>query len=189
MKSAEAILLRIQSEQREHDRRAHRDILNLDTQTLLKHMTLHFLKYAGKVASARDAQDKEALSNTLTDTVIICLATANALNVSLGEKITETGEDLNALAQHLARDLTVGEVYEKTLGDLVKISGRMAKAIESTDHLEKGDPRSEMEKLIVELTTAMLANSGSLRIPLEEAIKQRWDHVEAKSIFSRLSSL
>jgi hypothetical protein len=185
MKSAEAILLPIQVAQQEHDQRAHRDILHLDTQTRLKHMTLHFLKYAGKIASARDIADKGKLQDILVDILIICFATANTLNVSIGAGLELRTNDLNSLSRQLSQDQKRSDVFDCALTDLVKISGRMAKSIESTDHLERGDPRAELEKLIVELSVVMLATAGSLGVPIQESIEQRWKLIESKSIFSR----
>jgi hypothetical protein len=185
MRSAEAILLQIQSEQQAHDLLAHRDILHLDTQTRLKHMTLHFLKYAGKIATARTQKDADTLANILVDVFIICLATANALNVSLGVGTPVTAPNLDILAQKIADLVPGGDPYDKALTDLVMIAGRMAKSIESTDHLERGNPRAELEELIVELTMAMVASIGSLKITLQSAVEGRWRFVEQKSIFSR----
>lgn len=187
MKSAEDILLPMQFAQQEHDRLAHQDILSLDIYTRLKHMTLHFLKYAGKIAFAHENDDKVSFSNTMVDVIIICLATANALNVNLGAAIPDRANDLNSLARNLSKKIDVGSIFDRTLMDLVKISGRMAKAIESTDHLERGDPRLELEKLVVILTTAMLGAAGALDVEIERAIKDRWKLIEGKSIFSKIA--
>jgi hypothetical protein len=186
MKSAEAILLQIQSEQQSHDLLAHRDILNLDTQTRLKHMTLHFLKYAGKIASAKRDQDLAGLGNVLIDVFIICLATANALNVSVGAQCPASSANLDTLASDLAMTSEAGDHFDQALFDLVVIAGKMAKSIESTDHLERGNPRAELEGLIVELTNSVLISIGRLRVPLSTSVKARWQAIERKSIFSRL---
>lgn len=183
MKSAESILLQIQCEQQAHDLRAHRDILHLDTQTRLKHMTLHFLKYAGKIASARLSKDTLALTNVLVDIFIICLATANTLNVRLGVGSFIIAEDLDQLARKITQESVQGDIFDLALTQLTIISGRMAKSIESTDHLERGNPRAELEELISELTTAMLSIIGMLKIPLQSAVESRWKFVEKKSIF------
>lgn len=135
MKSAESILLPIQLAQQEHDQLAHRDILNLDTQTRVKHMTLHFLKYAGKIAYAREDRNEHELGNIIVDAFIICLATANTLNVSIGKALEFYASDLKSLAINLAKDAARETIFDRVLTDLVKISGRMAKAIEATDHL------------------------------------------------------
>ena len=105
--------------------------------------------------------------------------------MSIGEKIRLKGSDLQSFAISLAKGTARETTFDRVLTDLVKISGRMAKAIEATDHLENGNPRSELEKLIVELSIAMLVAIGTLNINITEAIEQRWRLVEAKSIFLR----
>jgi hypothetical protein len=184
MKSASTIMLQIQRDQNTHDLLAHRDILNLDTHTKLKHMTLHFLKYAGKLAEAHDAQSRSSLELVLVDTFIICLATANALNVNLGKAWALSAENLDGLSRcFCVKGLTV-DPLDRALFGLVKIAGRMAKAIESTDHLERGNPREDLETLIVELSAEVLLLLGSLNTSIEEIVRARWSAVESKSIFS-----
>ena len=185
MKSAESILLPLQLEQLEHDRLAHSDILNLDTQTRLKHMALHFLKYAGKIVCAKESEDQAALSAVVTDTLIICLATANALNVSVGATLDLRADSLPALCARLSTSSSKLNVFDTALMDLLKIGGGMAKAIESTDHLERGNPREFLESAIVDLTFAMLAVAGRLHLKLPDTIRVRWRNVESKSIFRR----
>lgn len=192
MKSAEALVLGVQREQQNHDLLAHRDILNLDTQTRLKHMTLHFLKYAGKLATARQEKNDELLQHTLIDTFIICLATANALNVSLAKTWSFTAENIDSLAITLADTHNVewnSSIFDVALLKLVIMAGKMAKSIESTDHLERGNPRAELEALVTELSEEMLTLIGALNLPLAELVRQRWSAVEAKSIFAHSSLL
>jgi hypothetical protein len=189
MKSAEASLLPLQRKQQEHDERAHRDILNLDTHTRLKHMVLHFLKYAGKIASAREKGDVEAFKSALVDTFIICMATANALNVSLGQQIAQEADGIDHLASLLSKEIASATIFDTALVKLTVIAGGMAKAIESTDHLELGNPRAQMEDLIVQLSRAILGVIGTQRLHLEDAIDGRWKAVEAKSIFARRTSV
>ena len=184
-KSAEEILLSLQAAQQTHDLLAHRDILNLDTQTRLKHMILHFLKYSGKMAIAQENRDEKLLINTLIDTFIICLATANALNVSLGADLNILTSDLKSLGIELSKNFRKEKIHEHALIELVTTAGRMAKSIESTDHLERGNPRAELEKLIVELSSAMLGISGLINFTLQDEIEKRWKIIETKSIFSR----
>lgn len=186
MKSAESILLPIQAAQQKHDLLAHKDILSLNAHTLLKHMILHFLKYSGKMAEANHTKNSALFSATLIDTIIICFATANALNLSLGKHITERSFGLSELCKKLGENEdNVANVWGAYA--LVTIAGRMAKSIESTDHLEKGNPRIELEFLIVELTKKMLGVAGMFDIDLENEIIKRWGAVEAKSIFSNLA--
>jgi len=188
MKSAEALVLSVQREQQSHDLLAHRDILNLDTQMRLKHMTLHFLKYAGKLAIARQKKDAKLLHHTLVDTFIICLATANALNVSLANSWSVQAEDIDQVAKEIAKEFGLYEedvIFDEALFKLAVIAGKMAKSIESTDHLERGNPRAELEDYVVELSKEMLAMIGALKLPILTLIRQRWAAVEAKSIFSQ----
>lgn len=191
MKSAEAILLPLQRKQQEHDLLAHRDILNLDTQTRLKHMTLHFLKYAGKMMQARADESISLLCSTLVDTFIICLATANALNVSVGRSLGIEARDLDELASAIDSASHPAQInaYDSALFGFLIIAGRMAKSIESTDHLERGNPRAELEELVVELTRIVLREIGALKLPLTEMIYKRWSAVEEKSIFAGLQAI
>jgi hypothetical protein len=183
MKSATDILLPLQAQQQAHDERAHRDILNLDTHTRLKHMILHFLKYAGKIAIARENDDERALNAILIDAFIICLATANTLNISIGKHVDTKAHDLEDLVSKLASGTNQCDPYLDALINIVTFAGQMAKSIESTDHLEKGDPRSAMEMLIVQLTIALLSSLGKKPENLTIEIKNRWLSVEKKSIF------
>ncbi|MEQ1790613.1 MAG: hypothetical protein ABL857_09245 [Rickettsiales bacterium] len=183
MKSPADILLPLQVQQQTHDEWAHRDILNLDTHNRLKHMILHFLKYAGKIAIARENDDKHALHTTLIDAFIICLATANALNVSIGKHIDIKAQDLEDLVSKLANVSNQHDPYLDALLNIATLAGQMAKSIESTDHLEKGDPRSTMEVLIVQLTIALLSSLGKFPENLSFEIKNRWLSIEKKSIF------
>lgn len=186
-KTAESLLLPLQKQQADHDDRAHRDILALDTQTRIKHMVLHFLKYVGKAAEAKETGDQASLERALLDAFVICLATANSLNVSLGEGLGEA-EDLKSLVKSLARDIHTTDLFSETVYRLSRPAGRMAKAVESSDHWEKGDFRGEMEKLIVELTKNVMGLIGKSSISdLPSAVQSRWEEVERKNIFHRLN--
>lgn len=179
------ILLQTQRDQLNHDLRAHSDILNLDTHTKLKHMILHFLKYCGKIADARELESEELFNLTIVDAFIICLATANALNINLGKDWEPAALDLDSLAIEISKLQTGSnsDNYLDALSRIVRISGKMAKAIESTDHLERGNPRADLESLTVQLAFELLSIVGKGKINLEDAMKKRWHAVESKSIF------
>lgn len=55
--------------QMEHDRNFHNDIYSLRPHDKVKHLTLHVVKYMGKLAVTR-TQDEEALKRILTDSLI-----------------------------------------------------------------------------------------------------------------------
>ena len=167
MYSAEAILLPLQKLQQRHDELAHRDILSFDLYKRLKHMVLHFYKYAGKVEAARAAGDIVLLRHTLLDVFIICMASANAVNVSIGAAVVAEAEsdDLDALAHALANRVGATDPYAEALRNLVVIGGKMAKSIESADHMEEGNPRADMAALVPELAVTTLAVLGHLAGP------------------------
>ena len=183
----ENILLPIQRLQRGHDEAAHRDILSFSLHKRLKHMVLHFYKYAGKVLDAGDRRDEAALRSTLIDAFIICLASANAMNLSLGTALDAAPESpsLDGLAHSLSKRFAQADVFASVARDLVIWGGQMAKAVESADHLEAGDPRSEMTRLLPALTASVLGHLGCLDLGIEAAVRARLAGVERKSIFAQ----
>jgi len=187
MVTSEAILLPLQKLQQHHDEVAHRDILSFDLYKRLKHMVLHFYKYAGKVEVARVTGDFESLRHTLLDTLIICLASGNALNLSLGEALSVVAEskDLDALAHALSKEVRTADLFSEAVRQLVIIGGQMAKAIESSDHMENGNPRADMSALVPALTRAVLGVLGHLRGGLEDDIRKRLTDVERRSVLLR----
>ena len=184
--SAESILLPLQKMQQAHDEVAHRDILSFDVYTRLKHMVLHFYKYAGKIEAAREARDQEALRRTLLDAFIICMASANAINLSVGKDLGATAEssDLDALAHVLAAKVKSRDLFSEATRSLLVIGGPMAKAIESADHMEDANPRAAMSALVPQMTAAILALLGHMQGGIEADVRRRLSEVEEKSIFS-----
>jgi hypothetical protein len=76
-------MLGLQREQFEHDERFHREIVRLNIHARLNHMALHFCKYTGQFATVRASGDPELRMKTITDSFIISLCSANALNFNL----------------------------------------------------------------------------------------------------------
>lgn len=183
--SAEDVLLPLQRLQQAHDEIAHRDILSFDLYKRLKHMVLHFYKYAGKIEVAREVGDVESIRKTLVDTLIICMASANSMNHSIGKALVADAElpTLDALAHVFASDFERAGLGSQAVKSLVVIGGRMAKAIESSDHMESGNPRAEMEELIPLMTRSVLGVLGHYRPGLDEDVRARLAAVEKKSIF------
>lgn len=185
--SAESILLPLQKMQQAHDEIAHRDILSFDLHKRLKHMVLHFYKYSGKIEVARSTGNVSELRRILLDTYIICMASANALNLSLGDAVRARAEsnDLDGLAHALAKNIGSGDLFAEAMRSLVVVGGQMAKAVESADHLEDGNPRLVMRTLVPQLAEAVLGALGRLDGNLEADIRARLWSVEQKSIFVR----
>lgn len=191
MFSAEEILLPLQKLQQRHDEVAHRDILSFDLYKRLKHMVLHFYKYAGKLEAARQSRDPLALRATLLDSFIICMASANAMNVSLGQALSVRAEapNLDALSHRLARDIVGSDVFSEAVVRMVLIGGRMAKVVESADHMEDANPRAAMAALVPEMTAAVLGLLGHLPGGIEGDVRRRLRAVEERSIFFDLDKV
>lgn len=157
---------RLQWEQFQHDEKYHREIARLTVQDRLKHMALHFAKYAGQVAIAGD--DAARIKRLATDVFIIAMSTANILNVRLAERLMFPDADLDA--QGFLRALTVG-------------GGRMAAACEKMDHLEDFPFRPEIAAAAIELATNVIAYCATQAWDLGDLVHDRLQPVKEKSIF------
>ena len=182
----EHVLLRLQRVQQMHDEVAHRDILSFDLYKKLKHMVLHFYKYAGRIEQAKATRDVDELGRTLVDTFIICMASANAMNISLGATIEIKAENLKEVTDVLGKEYVGLDLFEVSVRELVLTGGKMAKVIESSDHMERGDPRQQMELLVPKLSAVALRCLGALDIDVDAAVRSRLSSVETKSIFRNL---
>lgn len=183
-------LMNFQIAQLKHDELAHKDILCLPIQARIKHMVLHFSKYVGKLVEARQLQSHELLVSTLVDTWVIVLASANMLNLRLSEKLNSedcTFYSLHSLGQTFASSdfINSSNPYELALFELGKITGRMAKACESLDHMEQFASRESLEQGVLAVARLTLALSALLSINLPLLVSHRWKEVERKSIFYR----
>src|SRR5262245_54774749 len=121
----------LQVEQQRHDDIAHRDILSLGVQDRVKHMVLHFAKYAGHFAEVQETRDEARFIATLVDTFIICLACANALNYKLAEILNRM--DVEPDESDSIPENPVIELAKSFFTRFVKTVGPMAKACESLD--------------------------------------------------------
>jgi hypothetical protein len=101
------------------------------------------------------------------------MASANAMNVSLGSAIGIKAENLKELTFVLGKDYADLDLFEASVRELVLTGGKMAKVIESSDHMERGDPRQQMELLIPKLTAAVLGCLGALNIDVDAAARSR----------------
>lgn len=179
--------MRLQRVQQAHDEIAHRDILSFSLHKRLKHMVLHFFKYAGNIEAARGTQDVAALRRILIDALIICLASANALNLSL-DKALGVCDDLDDAGEQPWPQIGADQ-FGEAVRYFVLIGGQMAKAVESLDHMEHGNPRAAMNELVPQLTAVVLGLLREARIGgVEAAVCSRLAAVEQRSIFSSPSA-
>jgi hypothetical protein len=126
------------------------------------------------------------VSRTLVDSFIIALSAAELLRIDLLAAVRAKGvePDVSAELGHLGGSL--GERCPKSASvvdwyfrQLAIHSGRLAKALESLDHLERLEYRHVMEQSVAEVLTASLVAASQLGINLAELVPARWAEVEA----------
>lgn len=159
----------LQLEQFKHDEMYHREIARLSTQDRLKHMALHFAKYAGNVAES--GEDEGALKKAVTDTFIIAVSTANILNVRLSDALSSgRSEGLSA-----------------SFGNALAIhAGRMAAACEKLDHLEDVAFRPVIRENTIALFIAALTEAERRGWDIYDLVRARLAGVKKKMIFHGL---
>lgn len=156
----------LQLEQFKHDEAYHREIARLSTQDRLKHMALHFAKYAGNLAEAGD--NETALKKAVIDTFIIAVSTANTLNVRLSELVGSKASSVRSTSFP-----TLLAVY----------AGRMAAACEKMDHLEDVAFRPIIRDSVVGLIEAAADEADRRGWQIAELVRSRLAGVKQKMIF------
>jgi hypothetical protein len=172
------VMLGLQREQFEHDERFHREIVRLNIHARMNHMALHFCKYTGQFATVRASGDPELRMKTITDSFIISLCSANALNFNLSEKIApdlESSATFRDIGPHL-----VGQLCPTTRLDdgwlLVAHAvhaGEMARACEKIDHLESFPFREDLQKSVLKLCQIALMAASANNIDLLSSVHRR----------------
>lgn len=183
-------LMAFQHEQLRHDEIAHKDILCLPVHARIKHMVLHFAKYSGRLVEARERQDYGLMKHTVVDTWVIVLASANMLNIDISKHLIneqEAGDNslTSMVAKFISRFSSYDSPFDLAQFELARIAGRMAKACESLDHMERFDSRVHLEEGVIDAARLILALVSWLRMDLKSAVLSRWKQVEQKSIFFR----
>lgn len=186
--SAATELCRFQLRQHAHDEKYHQDIWYLAYDARIKHMVLHFAKYAGKFVLAEEKRDKSLLVATLIDSWIITLASANILNIRLSQSLGLDDQDtldLHELGDRLGKSEfpPINDLYLLASREVGKTAGHMAKACESMDHGEAFDSRGTLERGVIHLAKLVLALANLLDVDLFPVVQKRWKEVAAKSIF------
>ncbi len=115
----------------------------------------------------------------MTDSGIVSLSAANALAIRLDEKVKESAppEKIPPEKKSLAH------AYSDFACGLVIPTGRMAKALESLDHMEEFSFRRCLEEGVIDIIRAVSECSYRLNYDLVNGIHTRWKEIEAKSIF------
>lgn len=169
--SMDELLDRMQLEQFRHDELYHREISRLSTQARLKHMALHFAKYAGNLAEG--GADPVTFKRIVTDVFIIAMTTANTLNVRLADEIyagpSEGSFDVDPL-EAMSRALVIN-------------AGKMATACEKLDHLEDFPFRPVIKAAAVAVLRASLEVCRTRSWAIRDLVAARLQPIKGKSIF------
>ena len=156
----------VQRAQFAHDEKHHREISRLSTQDRLRHMTLHFAKYAGRIL---DDPSEAIFKQTAVDTLIIAVSSANSLNLDISK--TDAG------------DLPARLTKQGFSGRLVVSAGKMAAACEKLDHLEDFPYRRTLSDEVMAILKACIALFAAEGWDPSDAVKLRLTPIKAKSIF------
>lgn len=156
----------VQLAQFEHDENYHREISRLTVQDRLRHMALHFAKYAGRLQE--EPADLE-FKRIATDSLIIAISSANILNIDLAAKALG-GEHSNTPREAFAKRLAVA-------------AGRMAGACERLDHLEDFPFRAAIANEVLSILSACIDQFDAEGWKLVKEREERLAPIKAKSIF------
>lgn len=170
----------LQVAQFRHDQIAHQDILGLNVPKRLTHFTLHFAKYAGTLAKAHRESDNCLKQKTLTDSFIILLAAANAMNLDL-QKV----EDAERRCESLIGASDSHPNFEQLLFSFVEVVGRMSKACEALDHLEDFPSRLVLEDSVILLLPIIRRLAALQAIDLRMRTSERWRSIEQKRLVTQ----
>lgn len=163
----------LQRLQETHDQKYHRDIYYLPTIRWLTHLTLHYLKYAGKLTELIHGGkiEKGSLETIVIDACIVTLSAANTLNIDLDSK------RVKGIAGYQQEEAIA-------LRDSITLyAGQMAKALESLDHMETTAYRELLENGIRGISNTVVEVAAAIGCDLSEKVQQRWKNIEEKSIF------
>ena len=176
------ILEELQWKQLLHDERYHKDIWILCVQNRAKHMILHLNKYSGKLFEALREKDNDKLCSHVVDAFIINFSYANIFQIPIYKKYENMSNinDFNALIKsHKSIDSNITDI----LIDYTIAVGKMAKTIESLDHIEQHNYRSNLNEYVFNIFEILLKLSAYLDIKdIEMIIEKRLFYVESKNM-------
>ena len=155
----------VQFAQFEHDEKYHREISRLPVQDRLRHMALHFAKYAGRLQEGPTEADFKRVA---ADTLIIAISCANILNIDLSGKTLGFGDDASQFA--FTKRLSIA-------------AGRMAAACERLDHLEDFPFRASITDEVLAILQSCLELFDAKGWGLIQEMEERLAPIKAKSIF------
>lgn len=179
-------LLELQWKQLQHDENYHKDIWLLTVHHRVNHMVLHFAKYNGQLAQALNDNDNKLFSKTCLDALIIATSFANILNVNLATELSQYEPSTNSIDSLSLKLANEADATTDSISRNIAINvGKLAKAAESIDHLEKFTFRETLSCLVVDMFKTTLIGSAivSNDKAIIDEIESRMLTVERKSMF------
>ena len=162
----------LQARQYEHDMAAHREVLLWPIARRLTRFVLELSKYQGKLIAGPNGGTKDIRRRMITDSMIVVLSAANALNFSLSD---------SRASIDLRRDQPSDADAKKLLVHYVSTVGYMAEACEAIDHGGNYPVTDVLKKglrALFSITAALAAWEG---VDLQLTIPERWAEVERAS--------
>lgn len=148
-----------QQDQFEHDRKSHTDILYLHKLERLKHYGLHFAKYVGRLAKGPESDIP--LEQTLLDTLLISLSSANALSLMLRRAPIKRRDSLTI--------------------DFACAVGDYCDAVEKFDHFEEALEKLKTANL--EIFSISLEEAERLRLNVPARLQSRRNELRKRAFF------
>lgn len=178
--------------QKKHDEGYHRDIYHLSNPNRMRHFALHFAKYTGRLAN-RDLKEPDLLKMlkvTSTDTFIIVLSATDVLNLDLDKTMEEhfgkpKAPGVAGWVETVAPSgpkLELKALQEWWLHAMAAPTGRIAKAVESMDHIESLNARQVLVDALLTILESDLVASKHLGIDLASETVSRWAEVAEKRV-------
>ena len=187
--SAKQKLLQLLYIQLEHDKYFHPDILSLPVQRRFCHVTLHFAIYAGNLTIAKHEHDRDLLLATLVDVFIICLTVGNMFNKKLSDldnlSKLQDEQNIGDFAKRLppSEKISKEDIFTYAAEMLTIEAGKMAKAIESLDHLESYPYKESVIEGLNKIVEIVIVSFSFMNIDVYSKVCSRLEMVEKKSIF------
>lgn len=184
-------LFELQKAQKRHDQEYHPDIYYLPYENRARHLVLHFAKYVGRLAAKADpAKDEASLKTTLSDTMIVVLSFSEILKLDLQERLVALfgSPQSKAFAEWGARVDPGGDYLGKDhlkqwwLLRMAPSTGKMAKALESLDHIEPIDVKRLLTEGVVEVLASCVVVAHQLDLDLAQHVRDRWVVIENNRI-------
>jgi hypothetical protein len=152
---------------------------------------LHFCKYTGQFATICASGDAKLRTRTITDSFIISLCSANALNLNMTEHVSPNignRATLRDVGFYLGKMLYPANRLDDgwLFGDHAVYAGKMARACEKIDHLEAFPFREEIQESIIRLCQIAIIGASVNNLDLLSAVRERRGNIRRNSLVAAL---